>query len=116
MMIRHLLLVPALLLSAPAAAQQATAAQNLDCAVWSAYQVGVSDDEDVKNGLSIAVAWFIGLYEGQTGQSIDAAMAARSAELDDADVEALTEGCIARFSAFAERLGTLGTSLSESGT
>lgn len=106
MMFRHLLLVPALLLSAPAAAQQATAAQNLDCAIWSAYQVGVSDDEDDRNVLSIAFAWFIGLYEGQTGQPIDTAMEARSAELDDADVEAIGGVCMDRFAAFSERLGT----------
>jgi hypothetical protein len=42
-------------------------------------------------------------------------MEARSAELDEAGIEALAEGCIGRFAAFADRLGTLGASMSESG-
>jgi hypothetical protein len=115
MTFRHFALAAALLLTSPAAAQQSTPRENLDCAVWAAYQVGVSDDVEVRNGLSIAVAWFIGLYEGQTGQPINTAMAARSAELDEAGVEALAEGCISRFAAFADWLSTLGASMSESG-
>jgi len=115
MTIRAIIFSTLLLLASPAAAQQATPPENLDCAVWAAYQVGVSDYDEVMNGLSIAVAWYIGLYEGQTGQPINAAMAARSAELDEAGVEALAEGCIGRFAAFADRLSTLGASMSESG-
>jgi len=105
----------AVLLAAPAAAEDTTPAQNLDCAAWAAFQIGVSDDEAVRDGLSIAVAWFIGLYEGQTGKTIDEALAARGAQLDRAAINALTPGCVARFSTFADRLSTLGAEMEKSG-
>jgi hypothetical protein len=111
-MIRPIILAAALALATPAAAQQATPQENLDCAVWAAYKIGVSQDDQVKNALSIAVAWFIGQYEGQVGEVIDPAMAARAQELDLAAVEALTEPCVERFQAFGDRLSTLGAQLS----
>lgn len=106
----------AALLATPAAAQQASEQENLDCAVWSAVQVGTATDDSVKNSLSIAVAWFIGLYEGQTGTNIDKAFAARAAELDDAAVAALSDRCVTRFMAFAERLATTGSAMTENGS
>jgi hypothetical protein len=104
-----------LVLATPAAAQQATAQENLDCAIWAAYQLGMAENETMQSGFSIAVAWFIGLYEGQTGRKIDAAMAARTAEMDEAMIEQLTEPCIARFSDFADRLGKMGEGLGAGG-
>lgn len=111
--LRGLILAAGLLAAAPAAAQQASAQQNLDCAIWAAYQVGVAQNDEVANGFSIAVSWFIGLYEGQTGQLIDAPMRKRSAELDEAGIARLTGPCLGRFSAFADRLGTLGQAMSQ---
>lgn len=114
MRVRYALLLAAgLLAAAPAAAQQPTAQQNLDCAIWSAYQVGVAENDEIANGFSIAVSWFIGLYEGQTGQLIDAPMRKRAAELDDAGIARLTGPCLGRFSAFADRLGKLGAAMSQ---
>lgn len=112
---RALLLAAAagLSLAAPAAAQKATVQQNLDCAIWSAYQVGVAQDPEVASGFSIAVSWFIGLYEGQTGQLIDDAMRKRTAELDEAAIDRLTAPCIARFGEFADRLGKLGSAMGQ---
>jgi hypothetical protein len=112
MMIRPIAFATAMMLAAPAAAQQATPQENLDCAVWAAYKIGVSQDDTVKNALSIAVAWFIGQYEGQTGTVIDAAMAARARELDAAGVDRLTDTCVGRFGAFGDRLSSLGAQLS----
>lgn len=111
---RALILAGALALSVPAIAQDndaagtATAQQNLDCAIWSSYQTGSATDDDVKNGLAIAVAWFVGLYEGQTGELISDAFAVRTAELSEEDVIAMTSYCVGRFSEFGDRLSNLG--------
>lgn len=104
-----------LVLATPAAAQQETAQENLDCAIWAAYQLGMAEDQAVREGFSIAVSWFIGLYEGQTGQRIDTAMAVRAAEVDEAMINRLTEPCIARFSDFADRLGKMGEGMGSGG-
>lgn len=97
----------------PASAQEATtevaptAADNVNCAIWASYQVAVAPEEKAKNAFAIALSWYIGLYEGETGKPIDDAMAARTAEMEDADIDALTPGCLARFGAFGERLTAL---------
>lgn len=103
------ILIPAIALAVavPASAQQPTAEQNVDCAIWASYAIGSSEDEKAKGGLSIALAWFIGLYEGQTGQNIDNAMAARTMEMKEADINGLAAPCVARFQAFGARLSGL---------
>lgn len=109
---RVLAAAAALALVTPASAQEsssdgAKAADNLDCAIWASFQVGAAQDEKVQNGFAIALGWFIGLYEGEVGEPIDDAMASRTAEMEDADIDALTAGCLARFGAFGERLQAL---------
>jgi hypothetical protein len=104
-----------LVLPSSVSAQAATAEENLDCAIWSSVQVALIDDEKTKNGLSIAVAWFIGQYEGQTGQNIDDAMVVRANQMTDADLPALTEPCVGRFGAFGSRLIELSQRLQASG-
>ena len=89
------------------APQQTMAEQNVDCAIWASYQTAVATDERVKNAFAIALAWYIGLYEGEAGKPIDDAMAARTLELDDDAVDALTPSCLSRFGAFGERLKSL---------
>lgn len=105
-----------LVLATPVAAQQqATAQENLDCAIWALYNLGKAQDETMNSGFSIAFSWFTGLYEGQTGRKIDAAMTARTAEMDEAMVDALTMPCIGRFSDFADRLSKMGEGLRAGG-
>jgi len=102
-----------LLLAAPVAAKQDTPRENLDCAVWAAYQLGDAQDEGTESGLAIAMAWFIGLYEGQTGHDIDGALAQRVVQIDEDHVAALTDPCVNRFSKFGVRLGFISALLSE---
>jgi hypothetical protein len=112
-LIRGLCLVVLATTAAPVLAQQAGPEENLDCAIWSAYQIGISQDEKVTNGLSIAMAWFIGQYEGQTGRLIDEPMAKRARTLDEAAMMSFTEACVGRFAIFGDRLGKLGALLDQ---
>jgi hypothetical protein len=117
MMIRPIALAAALLFSAPAAAQQATPQENLDCAVWADFMIGEAldeQDDSASTSLTFALVWFIGQYEGQTGEVIDTAMAARATELDVAAKERLTVTCFSRVESFADRLSNLGEQLSKS--
>lgn len=103
-----------LLVAAPLSAQEApapsapTAAQDLDCALWASFTLGSSTDPKLVTGLSVAVAWFTGLYEGKTGKSINAALKARADILTEAEVQALGPACIARMETFAQRLQAFG--------
>jgi len=118
MMVRPLVLAAAagLVLATPAAAQQqATEQENLDCAIWATYNLGMAGNEAMQSGLAVAVAWFIGLYEGQAGKNIDAAMAARTAEMDEAMINALTMPCSGRFLDFADRVSKRGKGLRAGG-
>ncbi|MBV7260109.1 hypothetical protein [Erythrobacter crassostreae] len=98
------------MLASPVAAQesapveQASAQQNLDCAIWASYQTGTLPEKEQKDAFAIALAWFIGLYEGETGTKIDDAMVERTAELDRATLLSFTPSCLERFGAFGERL------------
>jgi len=117
MMIRPIALAAALLLSAPAAAQQATPQENLDCAVWAVFMLDKLPDEQddaAISSLTFALVWFIGQYEGQTGEVIDTAMAARATEMDNVAIARLTVTCAWRLQSFADRLSNLGGQLSKS--
>jgi len=105
----------ALLLSSPAGAQQATVDQNLDCAIWASFRLGVSQDEAERTGLMIATAWFIGLYEGQSGRKIGEVMGARAMALSPQEVQALESSCLPRFQDFGNRMTKLGSDLKASG-
>jgi hypothetical protein len=105
-------LAAGLLMAAPLAAQQHSIPQeNLDCAIWAAYQAGEADDYETENGFALAMVWFIGLYEGQTGQKIDRPLAERTIQLNEADIDALTSGCVRRFMDFGGRLENLSSLL-----
>ncbi|ANK13738.1 hypothetical protein A9D12_13150 [Erythrobacter neustonensis] len=99
----------------PAAASAATAGENLDCAMWAAYRINDAQDDAERNALMIAMALFVGLYEGQTGKNVDEAMVARARELDESQFDVLEEPCSARLDSFADRLEALGRRLGASG-
>lgn len=116
-MMRRLLTlaVAGLLLASPAQAQPITAQDNLDCAIWAAVAGGASEDEQFKNVLAIALGWFIGQYEGQTGKLIDEELEQGVRNIDDAKYQASAGICMARLGEFGQRLSTLGSGLSKGG-
>lgn len=89
-----------------------TPAQDLDCAIWASYTLGAlgpQGDPSTVLGLTVAVAWFTGLYEGKTGKPINAALKARGAMVGEADIAAMRPSCLARMSDFSRRLQSFGT-------
>ena len=105
-----------LAIAAPSAAQElGTPAENLDCAIWASVVVGGTDDPEVAQGFGYVMNWFIGLYEGATGTTIDAPMMQRVAEIDDAEFEAIAERCSPRMGTFGARLSALGQQLQAQG-
>jgi hypothetical protein len=114
MLIRPIALAAAMLLATPASAQQATPQENLDCAVWAAVKIGVAQDDKANYALSIALGWFIGQYEGRTGEVVGTPLALRAMELDGAAVDRLTDTCLGRFRAFGDRLTNLNQQLLKS--
>ena len=100
------------LAASPATAQQsATPAENLDCAIWSAYVAGSNEDPEIESAFAIILSWFVGLYEGQTGTTIDEAFAARTVQLEDSDMERIGEACLPRVESYGDRLSVLGNRL-----
>jgi len=119
-----LALIATLLAAMPLAAQMApapvqgapesldtTPAQDLDCLIWASFSlgnVGAEGDPAVVTSLSIAVAWFSGLYEGKTGMRVNEPLRARGASLSAEQVAALGPPCVARMQQFSARLSTFG--------
>jgi hypothetical protein len=99
------------MLACPAVAKTATPQDNLDCAIWATYRIGIAAEDEERNGLMLATAWFSGLYEGQTGTTIDEAMIARSRALTPAQIEAFEPACLARFGDFGNRFTAIGERL-----
>jgi hypothetical protein len=110
--------VAAALLASPAAAQQQpTPQENLDCAVWSVTVASrLEKGSPVKASLNAMFAWFIGLYEGQTGGNSDEALKARISSLTAAEFQSLNTSCAARMTAFGERLKAVGSAMKQSGS
>ena len=113
MTVRALAALAAFALAAtPATAQDiSTPAENLDCAIWAAYMAGTNEDPEAEAAFAIALSWFTGLYEGQTGRSIDEPLVARATQLTDEDIHAIGSRCVPRFEAYGNRLSVLGDRL-----
>ena len=87
-----------------------SAEQDVQCAAWAGYIVGTNDDADVKQGFSLAMTYFLGLYEGKTGQNFADRMVA-TAQLLDSDpslIDALTPVCLPRTQDIGHRLSEFG--------
>ncbi|MEE4288258.1 MAG: hypothetical protein V2J14_02725 [Erythrobacter sp.] len=116
-MMRAGLLAAAALLAAPLSAQDGfaaeslgtTAEQDLECVLWASYTLGTAGADaqpQLVNSLTLAVAWFTGLYEGKTGQAINEPLRARSATVTQEEIGALGAPCIARLDKFGKRLSS----------
>ncbi|MFZ1743742.1 MAG: hypothetical protein WAT93_12865 [Pontixanthobacter sp.] len=104
-----------LALGASSIANAATPAENLDCAVWTSVMMDQSDDPDATSGLGFTLSWFIGLYEGATGQEIDDAIFVRASNMTSEELDALGPGCLDRMSVFGDRLASLADRLESEG-
>lgn len=107
----------AVLLSAgvPASAtisDTATAAEDLDCAIWASAIAGSTNDKDVLLGIGPMLGYFLGRYEARTGTDIDDPMIARAREISQEDLAALDKACQPRMMRFGKRLVDIGNRMS----
>lgn len=104
-------LVPAIAFAAdePVAAD-GTSLQDIQCAAWAAYVVGTSDDPEITTAFGYAMTFFIGMYEGKTGQHFTEAMLveAEKVETDEVLREAIESVCLPRMQVMGERLADFG--------
>jgi uncharacterized low-complexity protein len=105
----------ALLAAMPIAAQQqqsgADQAVNLsymDCAVWAAVRIGQAPEGTDTSGLGHALAYFIGLYEGESGEQFEPAMRERTNRMTLADIDRLDAPCREQMATFGSRLSNWG--------
>ena len=84
-----------------------TPEQDLDCVVWALFVLGsLGEEGDPQSiaSLSVAAAYFTGLYEGKTGRAVTGPLKARSDALDPAEVPPFGSACVERLGQFSERL------------
>jgi hypothetical protein len=99
----------------PQQAQPVTAQDDLDCAFWTAAMVGSLKDENMKQGLSVAMVWFIGRWEGATGRPIEEGMTVANMALAMPRFSGLADQCPQRMIAFGGRVTALGEQLQSFG-
>lgn len=90
------------LLASPAAVDAATPQETPDCVIWPSYRVGVATDDAARNAIVLAIAWYIGLYEGQTGETVDDDMITHANKMTEAQIAAAEPACLARFGNFGD--------------
>lgn len=96
-------------------AASATADPDLRCAVWSAALLGNVKDGDAKLGLTAAFTYFMGRFEGRTGQSIEQAMTPEVVKGETGDMAGLTSFCLPQMEAMGKRLTAFGEQLKAAG-
>lgn len=86
------------------------------CAVWASYAGAITEDEQEVRALSFATNYFIGYYEGKTGQGIGDSLDADALVQVAGDLEGFTEICAAHIEHLGERMGEWGEQLTALGT
>jgi hypothetical protein len=87
------------------------AEEALQCAVWSSYFSVEFEGEDEEAALTNALNYFVGRYEGLTGQGIDEAIDERLIVEAANDLDALTPVCTARMEEYGGRMFEWGKAL-----
>jgi len=84
----------------------------LECSAWAQVLAGQPDMEDeVRAGLTYAAIFFLGRYEGMTGQPFQTGLSADDVNAIGERLEAMNEPCLPLMSDFGERMNELGESL-----
>ncbi len=92
-----------------------SADSDLLCAAWAANTAGKNKTEKEKVGLTVLMTYFIGQWEGATGRSIDEGLTFGYLTSNIAKIEGADAACMARASAFGQRLQLVGNRLQNSG-
>ena len=80
------------------------AEEALKCAMWASYFSVAFEGEEEAAALTNALTYFVGRYEGLTGQGIDEALYEELIVATANDIDALTPVCSARMEEFGNRL------------
>lgn len=80
------------------------AEEALQCAMWASYFSVALDGEEEATALTTALTYFVGRYEGLTGQGIDGAIYEQLIIATASDIDALTPACSTRMEEFGNRM------------
>ena len=81
----------------------------LECSAWAQVLSGQPDMEDeVRAGLTYAAIFFLGRYEGMTGQPFQNGLSVADVNAIGERLEAMNETCLPLMSDFGERMNELG--------
>ena len=94
---------------APASPSVADARTYAECSAWAQVLAGQPDmEDDVRAGLTYAAIFFLGRYEGMTGQPFQLALSVDEVKAIGERLEAMNEPCLPLMSDFGERMNELG--------
>ncbi|MEZ5695053.1 MAG: hypothetical protein R3E18_01060 [Sphingomonadaceae bacterium] len=97
------------------AAQEAAPMEQIDpdlrCTIWSGALLQLMSDAEGKAGITAAFTFFMGRFEGRTGEAIEQAMTPERIELVTADMGASTEFCAGQMKVLGDRLSNFGREL-----
>lgn len=91
--------------------QELTPQDDLGCAFWTAAMVGNLKDGEMKHGVSMAMVWFIGRWEGATGRPIEEGMNVANLAAITPKFDQLAKQCPQRMVAFGGRMQAMGEQL-----
>ena len=80
----------------------------LRCAIWAAGQAAQAEKPEGRDVYTLLMAWFLGRYEGLSGQGFDTALGPREVERYSAQLTELNMVCMPLAHGFSARLEKLG--------
>jgi hypothetical protein len=80
------------------------AKESLQCAIWASYFTAEFQDRPEGPALANALSYFVGRYEGLTGQGIDQALDEALIVATADTLDALTPVCAGRMEAYGTRM------------
>ena len=110
------LAVQPVMAQSPAPTLGTPADSDLLCAAWAANTAGKMKTEKETVGLTVLMTYFIGRWEGATGRSIEDGLTFAYLTNNLAKIEGANAECMARSSAFGQRLQLVGNRLQNSGS
>ena len=85
--------------------------QDLRCAAFAAFVVGTEQTPEVQSAFSMALTWFLGRYEGTTGQPFEQALTPAYLSGLEGSIAQLQAECVPLMEGLSARLSSLGEDL-----
>ena len=103
-----LMAVPVAVSAQTAPSARVDARTSLDCAMWAAILAGQSDDKAASEALTFTMTWFLGRFEGLTGQRFDTSVSDRDLEGHAMRIEELNGICLPLMEDIGNRMAKWG--------